>query len=74
MNDATNQPRLPTWRVCPQCNLAPLKPRHCKAVCDECGYVESCEDLMPFAQPVVLAERTMAADTLTPRRFPGARA
>lgn len=76
MDDATDQPNsIPRARaLCPQCNRAPLTPRHCKVICERCGYVESCEDLMPHNQPVILAERTMQVDALALRRFPGARA
>jgi len=31
--------------VCPMCEAAGLVGRHCKLVCPNCGYVESCEDL-----------------------------
>ena len=30
--------------VCPQCEQASLVARHCKLICERCGYVESCED------------------------------
>lgn len=30
--------------VCPQCRMGYLIVRHCKSVCEQCGYVESCED------------------------------
>jgi hypothetical protein len=30
--------------LCPQCETAVLTRRHCKTVCDACGYIESCED------------------------------
>ena len=29
---------------CPQCESGYLFLQHCKAVCENCGYVESCED------------------------------
>jgi hypothetical protein len=29
---------------CPQCESGDLVIRQCRAVCDNCGYVESCED------------------------------
>ena len=29
---------------CPRCESAILIVRHCKALCERCGYVESCED------------------------------
>jgi len=32
---------------CPQCGTSDLTARHCKAVCEQCGYTESCEDLFP---------------------------
>ncbi|MBI4717628.1 MAG: hypothetical protein HY763_07475 [Planctomycetes bacterium] len=34
--------------LCPRCELAPLRNRHCKLVCEACGYVESCEDNLPM--------------------------
>lgn len=30
--------------VCPLCEGECLVKRHCKLVCERCGYVESCED------------------------------
>lgn len=30
--------------VCPMCESGSLVTRHCKRVCERCGYVESCED------------------------------
>lgn len=30
--------------ICPACERAALLPRHCKSICEACGYVESCED------------------------------
>jgi len=30
--------------LCPQCGVAHLSTRQCKRVCEQCGYVESCED------------------------------
>lgn len=30
--------------VCPLCEREGLMERHCKVVCEHCGYVESCED------------------------------
>lgn len=35
---------LPTPVGCPLCECAELTERHCKLVCEGCGYVESCED------------------------------
>jgi hypothetical protein len=35
---------LPSGLVCPQCERASLVSRHCKTLCETCGYVESCED------------------------------
>jgi len=32
------------WIACPMCESAELVVRHCKAICESCGYVESCED------------------------------
>lgn len=29
---------------CPQCETGFLVDRHCKRLCEQCGYVESCED------------------------------
>ena len=31
--------------TCPQCGMEDLTDRQCKAVCEQCGYTESCEDL-----------------------------
>jgi hypothetical protein len=31
--------------TCPVCGIATLSERHCKVVCENCGYTESCEDL-----------------------------
>ena len=33
--------------LCPQCQRGQLNSRHCKAICELCGYVESCEDIFP---------------------------
>ena len=30
--------------LCPQCETGYLTVRHCKILCEHCGYVESCED------------------------------
>lgn len=30
--------------LCPMCETATLVGRHCKTLCERCGYVESCED------------------------------
>ncbi len=40
-------------RLCPLCETGRLIARHCKLVCDSCGYVESCEDnfIPNFANP-----------------------
>jgi len=35
--------------LCPICEAAVLTHRHCKTICEACGYVESCED--NFARP-----------------------
>ena len=32
---------------CPLCASALLIQRHCKLLCTNCGYVESCEDIFP---------------------------
>ncbi len=29
---------------CPMCESGILVARHCKSLCERCGYVESCED------------------------------
>lgn len=34
----------PKTQTCPMCETATLRRRHCKSVCEHCGYVESCED------------------------------
>ncbi len=36
--------RDPRVATCPMCEAASLQRRHCKSVCEQCGYVESCED------------------------------
>ena len=36
--------RDPSSATCPICEAASLQRRHCKSVCERCGYVESCED------------------------------
>ena len=33
--------------LCPQCQFGQLESRHCKRICELCGYVESCEDVFP---------------------------
>ena len=33
--------------LCPQCQLGQLSSRHCKRICELCGYIESCEDVFP---------------------------
>ncbi len=39
---------LPTEQdICPRCARVALRPAHCKLICDGCGYVESCEDILP---------------------------
>ncbi len=45
-------------QICPQCESGILTLRHCKAVCERCGYVESCEDnfVSPPAGPDEAAE------------------
>ena len=36
--------------LCPMCRSAVLAARHCKKLCELCGYVESCEDnFLPLA-------------------------
>jgi len=34
----------PTGVMCPMCEAGDLVARHCKSICERCGYVESCED------------------------------
>ena len=41
--------------MCPQCNRSELTPRHCKMICEQCGYVESCEDILK-ADPLAVGE------------------
>ncbi len=41
---------LKTDSICPLCELGMLIDRHCKRLCENCGYVESCEDL--FGPPM----------------------
>ena len=41
------KPGVPVGRDglrCPMCEAATLIRRHCKTLCERCGYVESCED------------------------------
>lgn len=44
--------------LCPLCGASGLMQRHCKIVCERCGYVESCEDnflptrVAPRAEPL----------------------
>lgn len=33
--------------ICPRCARVVLRASHCKLICDGCGYVESCEDILP---------------------------
>ena len=38
--------------LCPLCETSYLTLRHCKIVCEQCGYVESCEDnFLPMQDP-----------------------
>ena len=37
--------------ICPCCEGAYLITRHCKRLCEQCGYVESCEDSFIPNQP-----------------------
>lgn len=41
-NSGDLSPNEPT--ICPLCRMGYLIVRHCKSVCEQCGYVESCED------------------------------
>lgn len=41
---STKSPAVAPSR-CPRCGAAVLARRHCKLLCESCGYVESCEDL-----------------------------
>jgi len=36
-----------TENDCPLCRNGELVARHCKLICEQCGYVESCEDIFP---------------------------
>ncbi len=36
--------------VCPLCERVGLIRRHCKLICERCGYVESCEDNFELMQ------------------------
>lgn len=44
--------------LCPMCQSAELVARHCKKLCELCGYVESCEDnFLPIsANPSLTAD------------------
>ncbi len=42
--------------TCPRCQRGYLTDRHCKSVCELCGYVESCEDIL---RPSPLRDRSM---------------
>ncbi len=44
MQDAWSTNTKSTGITCPQCESATLVRRHCKSLCERCGYVESCED------------------------------
>ncbi|MBI1826175.1 MAG: hypothetical protein HY287_17835 [Planctomycetes bacterium] len=45
MNELTAATVATERRVlCPMCEASHLTARHCKSVCERCGYVESCED------------------------------
>ncbi|HPF37225.1 MAG TPA: hypothetical protein P5081_01465 [Phycisphaerae bacterium] len=38
----------PPPATCPRCGNSRLDARHCKLLCLNCGYVESCEDLFEY--------------------------
>ena len=42
VDDCPNERRTSS---CPRCGNARLDDRHCKLVCLNCGYIESCKDL-----------------------------
>lgn len=45
---ANHEPQTPpSEMLCPRCGRAELVARHCKSICEQCGYVESCEDNFP---------------------------
>jgi len=43
--------------LCPRCESAHLIVRHCKTLCPQCGYVESCEDNFIPTQATPASER-----------------
>ena len=55
INDAPPHHQSAKWSQdlkCPQCQLGYLTSRHCKSVCELCGYIESCEDIFPSQERV----------------------
>ncbi len=48
--------------TCPQCQLGELTSRHCTALCELCGYIESCEDLFPLCHRA-MPELTVGSGT-----------
>lgn len=45
--DAAAESASSAPNTCPVCGGHVLAARHCKVQCENCGYVESCEDLFP---------------------------
>lgn len=43
---------------CPRCGNTRLDARHCKLLCLNCGYVESCEDLFEWERPETVRDIT----------------
>ncbi|MCB9851780.1 MAG: hypothetical protein H6819_01690 [Phycisphaerales bacterium] len=42
--------------TCPRCGNPRLDARHCKLLCLNCGYVESCEDLFEYSRQTGISE------------------
>ncbi len=53
MNDVQPDPSTTPSEdlTCPRCQRGRLTDRHCKSICELCGYVESCEDIFPARPP-----------------------
>ncbi len=47
-NAPSDEPANAKQGPCPVCGNPALQERHCKVLCPNCGYVESCEDLFPL--------------------------
>ena len=57
----THEPQTPpSDMLCPRCGRAELVAQHCKSICEQCGYVESCEDIFPVNRPIPVPEAETA--------------